>query len=96
MDNQELVRPFSFLDITNNLNDMRVNTAPGPNGFPVAFYKKFWNLVGPQFFNLVHDFTLGKIDVKRLNYGVLALLPKVQGADNTRQYHPITLINVSF
>lgn len=95
-DNQILVRPFSFEEITKNLNDMRANTTPGPDGFPVTFYKKFWNLVGPQFVNLVHEFTLGRIDVKRLNYGVLTLIPKVQGVDNVRQYRLLTLINVSF
>lgn len=88
IDNQELIRPFSFEEVTNNLKSMRGNTAPGPDGFPVAFYKKFWHLVGPQFVNLVQEFTLGRIDVKHLNYGVLALLPKVQGADNIRQFSP--------
>lgn len=52
--------------------------------------------MGPQFLKLVHEFTLGRIDIKRLNYGVLALLPKVTGADNIRQFRPILLINVSF
>lgn len=58
---------------------MRSNTAPGLEGFRVTFYKKLWNIVGPQFLTLVLDFTHGRIDVKRLNYGVIALLPKVEG-----------------
>lgn len=40
-DNQVLIRPFSLEEITHNLMDMQSNTAPGPDGFPVAFYKKF-------------------------------------------------------
>lgn len=47
-------------------------------------------------FSLLDDFTRGLIDIKRLNYGVLTLLPKVNGADSIRQYRLITLINVSF
>lgn len=39
---------------TINLNGMRVNTVPGPDGFPVMFYKMFWNIVGPQFTNLLN------------------------------------------
>lgn len=79
-----------------NLNEMLLNMAPGPDGFPVAFYKKFWNLLGTQFTRLVNDFTLETIDVKGLNYGVLALIPRVQGVDCIRQFRHITLINVSF
>lgn len=96
IDNETLVCPFSLEEITKNLQNMRVNTAPGPDGFPVIFYKKFWPLLSAQFTNLVNSFTRGEIDVKRLNYGVLALLPKVLGAENIRQFRPITLINVSF
>ena len=39
---------------------------------------------------------LGRIDVARLNFGVLTLIPKVHGADNIRQFRPIALINVIF
>lgn len=95
-DNLALVLPFSLDEITRNLNEMRPNTVPGPDGFPVIFYKKFWHMIGPQFARLVNDFMRGHIDIKRLNYGVLALIPKVDGADTIRQYRPITLINVSF
>ena len=38
----------------------------------------------------------GFVDIARLNYGVLSLIPKVPGADNIRQYRPIALINVPF
>lgn len=40
-DNHALIRPFTLVEVTTNLNNMRVNTAPGPDGFPVIFYKKF-------------------------------------------------------
>jgi hypothetical protein len=39
---------------------------------------------------------LGRIDISRLNFGILSLIPKVPGADQITQYRPIALINVIF
>lgn len=75
---------------------MHANTAPGPDRFPISFYNFFWPIPGPQFTTLVNSFTRGEVGVKRLNYRVLALLPKVTGANSIRQFLLITLINVSF
>jgi hypothetical protein len=36
------------------------------------------------------------VDVSRLNFGILSLIPKVKGADSIKQFRPIALINVIF
>ena len=41
LDNSTLIRSFSLEEITANLKSMRVNTVPGPDEFPIIFYKKF-------------------------------------------------------
>jgi hypothetical protein len=46
--------------------------------------------------HIVNDFILGRIDISRLNYGVLSLIPKVPGAVQISQFRPISLINVIF
>ena len=46
--------------------------------------------------HILNDFILGRIDVSRLNFGVLSLIPKFPGADQITQYRPIALINVIF
>lgn len=32
------------------------------------------------------------LDIKRLNYGVITLVPKVKDANNIKQYRPICLM----
>jgi hypothetical protein len=39
---------------------------------------------------------LGRVDIARLNFGILTLIPKVAGAEEIRQFRPIALINVIF
>lgn len=36
------------------------------------------------------------MDLSRLNYGILTLIPKVKGATNIRQFRPICLLNVVY
>ena len=42
------------------------------------------------------DFHKRDLDIKRLNYGVIILVPKVKDANDIKQYRPICLLNVDF
>jgi hypothetical protein len=75
---------------------MKTDSAPGPDGFPVGFFKHFWPQVKHGILHILNDFVLGRIDISRLNFGILSLIPKVPGADQISQFRPITLINVIF
>jgi hypothetical protein len=87
---------FTDRDLDEVLAQTKTETAPGPDGLPVAFFKSFWNLVRPLILGILNDFTLGRVDISRLNFGVLSLLPKVPGADSIKLFRPIALINVIF
>jgi hypothetical protein len=69
---------------------------PGPDGFPVAFFKKNWILLKDLVLQILNGFALGTTDVSRLNFGILSLIPKVVGAESIKQYRPTALINVIF
>lgn len=40
-DNEYLTRPFTMEEIEKAFKGMKTNTAPGPDGLPVCFFKEF-------------------------------------------------------
>jgi hypothetical protein len=95
-DKEMLDRPFSEKDLELAMQSMRFDTAPGPNGFNVSFLKKMWYLIKKEMWKMVQDFNENKLDLKRLNYGVITLVPKVREANIIKQYRLIFLLNVDF
>lgn len=39
---------------------------------------------------------MGELELWRLNYGVISLIPKIKDANVIKQFRPICLLNVSF
>ena len=84
-DNDVLTKPFSIEEIKKSLFDMKSNRAPGPDNIPVEFYQHCWEVVAPDLFALFEWFYEGKLDVQRLNYGIITLLPKSTDASRIQQ-----------
>jgi hypothetical protein len=95
-DNNQLMITFSETELDYIVREMKSDTAPGPDGLPVLFFKSFWPNVKLGVLHILNDFMLGRIDISRLNFAILTLIPKVPGADLVSQFHPISLINVIF
>ena len=70
--------------------------APGPDGFGGAFYKKCWDIVGPDTCAAIQEFFLSGSLLENLNNDVLVLNPKVEGACNIGNFRPIVLSNFFF
>jgi hypothetical protein len=96
VENEALELSFTGVELDEVLASMKVDSAPGPDGLPVAFFKRFWGILKGPILGLLNDFALGRVDIARLNFGILSLIPKVRGADNVKQFRPIALINVIF
>ena len=95
-DRIELVERFSEKEVKVAIFNMKHNKAPGPDGFPIEFYQKFWSLISKDIMDLFNDFYSGALDLARFNYGVVTLLPKVADANCLQQYRPICMLNVIF
>jgi mannosylglycoprotein endo-beta-mannosidase len=95
-DNEMLLQPFSEQEIEDTIKELKSNTAPGLDGFSVAFYKCFLDKVKPLIKEMMDNLAEGRLDLSRINYGVIVLLPKILDANSIKQYRPICLINVVF
>ena len=49
-----------------------------------------------DFMNLVKDFEADQLNLDRLNYAIITLIPKEDKAKHLKKFRPISLINCSF
>lgn len=91
-----LIRPFQEGDVKAAIFEMKSASAPGPNGFGVHFFKTFWPVIKRDYMALFADLYKRELDIRRLNYGVITLVPKIKEANNIKQYKPICLLNVDY
>jgi hypothetical protein len=95
-DNASILLTFSEEELEALVKEMKMETALGPDSFPVLFFKRCWPLVKHGVLHILNDFVLGRIDVSRLNFGIMSMIPKVPGVDQISQYRPVAIINVIF
>ncbi|KAE8809575.1 hypothetical protein D1007_13868 [Hordeum vulgare] len=93
-ENAELTLPFSPEEVGQAIASMKACSAPGPDGLPVIFFQRFWETVRPAIMPMFQEFFIGTLDIGRLNFGIITLIPKVVGASDIRQFRPIMVINV--
>lgn len=92
-DNENLCRPFLESEIKEALFQMEHNKAAGPDKIPIEFYQTCWDIIKDDILELFNNFYNGNLDVSRLNYGIITLLPKVGDANRIQQFRPICLLN---
>lgn len=95
-ENAALIAPFSEEEVWTAIKEMNPLSAPGPDGLPVKFFQAFWDVIKHEVMALFEEFYVGSIDLHRLNYGIITLIPKVTGASDIHQFRPIMVINVIF
>ena len=65
---------------------MEHNKASGPDGFPVEFYQKFWEIIKGDLMALFAQLQIGELPLFKLNFGVITLLPTKEDASQIEQY----------
>ena len=87
-----LEESFSEEEIWNAISGLNSDKAPGPDGFPIAFWIYSWEFVKSEvlgFFREFHD--QGRF-VKNLNASFLVLIPKKQTVEDFKDLRPISLV----
>jgi hypothetical protein len=76
--------PFTKQEVKKAVFDSYLDGALGPDGISLMFYQKFWDLVKPDIMDMFSDFYDGKLEIFRLNFAVLSLIPKEPGATSMK------------
>jgi hypothetical protein len=87
---------FSEDEIIQAIKGSYSEGAPGPDGFSFLFYQKFWHVIKKDFMALIRSFERGELNIVMLNYAMMILIPKEEGAKNLKKFRPISLIKCSF
>jgi hypothetical protein len=90
-ENDELVAPFTEAEIREVVFSSCPEGAPGPDGLPFLFYQRFWGIIKHDLMNMFSDFQNRGMDLFRLNFAMLTLIPKVEDAADMKLFRPISL-----
>uniref|UniRef100_J3LGX6 CCHC-type domain-containing protein n=1 Tax=Oryza brachyantha TaxID=4533 RepID=J3LGX6_ORYBR len=93
---EEIDKPFEMKELDKVISQAKNNTAPGPDGFSIQFYTFFWDHLKQDLYEMLIMLYHGELDLKRLNYGVITLIPKCNEANSIRQFRLICVSNDCF
>ena len=95
-ENELLTKPFTEEEIKEVVFSCYSDGTPGPDGVSFMFYQKFWGIVKNDLLAMFNDFHQGKLDLHKINFALITLIPKEEGARSMMKFRPISLINCSF
>jgi hypothetical protein len=73
-----------------------IQRGPGPDGLPFLFYQQILDLVKSDLLVLFDDFHRDKLDLYRLNFALITIIPKDNDARTMNKFRPISLLNYSY
>ncbi|KAF7844578.1 ribonuclease H [Senna tora] len=90
-----LNKPFTIDECHEALNQMKLDSAPGPDGFTVRFYRTFWDTVKSDVQAMLSSFLNNGNFTDHLNRTFITLIPKTNAPQTFKDFRPISLANVS-
>ena len=83
---------FSEEEVSTAIAGLNGEKAPGPDGFPIAFWSFCWEFVKDEVMEFFKEFYEKKKFVKSLNATFLVLIPKKGNIEDVKDYRPISLL----
>ena len=84
--------PFTEEDVFAALLDLGKDKALGPDGFTMAFWFFCWDVMKVEIMGFFREFHERGRFVKSLNATFLVLVPKKEGAEDLKEFRPISLV----
>nr|CAD1842710.1 unnamed protein product [Ananas comosus var. bracteatus] len=93
VDLSSLHAPFTLSKVRTAVFSSAPEKAPRPDGLPMVFYQRFWNLIKDDIMGVFNTFYNGTTNLDRVNTGWLCLIPKKKEALSTNNFRPISLVH---
>jgi hypothetical protein len=87
-----LERPFDEEEIAKVVQGCNGDKAPGPDGFSLAFFQHCWSIVRTDVLAVCNEFHEYCQFERSLNATFVSLIPKKHGADQIKDFRPISLV----
>lgn len=95
-DNYGLLKPVSEEEVLVALTSIHGDKSLGPDGFPAAFYKKYWSSIKSTFMDAVQYFFSGGTLPRQWKSTFLVLIFKIKNPYTINDFRPISLCNISY
>uniref|UniRef100_A0A2N9HT72 Reverse transcriptase zinc-binding domain-containing protein n=1 Tax=Fagus sylvatica TaxID=28930 RepID=A0A2N9HT72_FAGSY len=87
-----LDRPFEESEIVHVVQGCNGDQAPSPDGFSLAFFQQCWGVVRNDMLAVCYEFHEYCSFERSLNATFISLIPKKHGADEIKDFRPISLV----
>ncbi|KAK1258442.1 hypothetical protein QJS04_geneDACA006646 [Acorus gramineus] len=91
-----LEAPFGEIEIFQAIAKAEGDKAPGPDGFSLSFFQRYWPIVKRDVVAMCEEFYAGSQTVGCLNLSNFVLIPKKEGATRVEDFRPICLVNGAY
>jgi hypothetical protein len=91
-DRDLLDQPFTEEEVWGVVRNMAGDKAPGPDGFSLAFFQSCWDVIKQDVMQVFHEFHTTRNFERSMNVTFLALIPKKPGAQECKDFRPISLV----
>jgi hypothetical protein len=85
--------PFEEREFLEVVKGKNTDYVLGPDGFPMAFFQDFWDVIKSDIMGVFYDFHAHNKFVESLNASFIALIPKTPGAIDLIDFRPISLVS---
>jgi hypothetical protein len=81
-----LERRFSEEEIRKTVFESYSDGAPSPDGISFMFYQQLWDIIKLDLIDRFEDFFEGKLDLYRLNFALITIIPKENDARTMNKF----------
>lgn len=95
-DNDTIVSELSKDDVLEIVRNSPTKKSAGPDGLPIEFYRRYWNLIGDKITVIVNEVLQGKTVPAEFKECNIVLIPKKRGCKQISNFRPISLLNSDY